>query len=189
MKAICILGSPKTNGNTAAILKATVNVIENSGIDTKIVCLGETKIGFCIGCKVCGETGICVQNDDMNQIIRDIYEADIVMLASPSYWGDVTAQMKQFIDRCTPYCNTNINRVPVPAGKHGAAIVIHAGQNKKENENLLSTFEHFLGHLDIPLQFKLTVEGVDKKEDLESRPAEFERARAFGQEIAEYLIG
>ncbi|MDR0839167.1 MAG: flavodoxin family protein [Oscillospiraceae bacterium] len=189
MRAICILGSPKANGNTAAILNEAVAVLENSGVDTRLVRLGEAKIGFCVGCKTCEQTGKCVRNDDMNQIIRDIYEADIVILASPSYWGDVTAQMKQFIDRCTPYGNTNVNRAPIPAGKLGAAIAVRAGQNKKENENLISTMEHFLGHLDIPLKFTLTVEGVDTREDLESRPAEFERARAFGREIAEYLIG
>ena len=79
-------------------------------------------------------------------------------------------QMKVFIDRCTPYYNNNQNRKPSSNNIKGAAIAIRAGQNKKENENLVHTFEHFLGHLNIPLISSFTVEGVNNGNDLESRP-------------------
>lgn len=183
MKATCVLGSPKANGNTATILKEVSQIIENSGVETVIFNLGQAQIGFCTGCKICDKTGICIQRDDMDTIIDSIYNSDIVIIASPSYWGDVTGQMKVFIDRCTPICNNNTNRFPIPTGKLGAAIVIRAGQNKKENEHLLSTIEHFLGHLDIPLQCRLTIEGINTQEDLYGRPFELERARDFAYEI------
>jgi multimeric flavodoxin WrbA len=169
-------------------LNAVVSELENSGIETEIIRLGDAKIGFCTGCKTCDKTGECVQHDDMGRIMSKIYAADIVVVASPSYWGDVTAQMKQFIDRCTPFCNNNANRQPIPTGKCGAAIAIRAGQNKKENEHLLATIEHFLGHLDIPLQHRFTIEGIKTREDLAGRPAELERARAFGREIIKHVI-
>ena len=183
MKAICIVGSPKENGSSAIIVKEIAGIFETSGIDTKIISLGAADINFCTGCKSCYQAGNCVHNDGMDEIIKDIYDSEIVVVASPSYWGDVTAQLKQFIDRCTPYCDTNPARAPMPPGKYGVAIAIRAGQNKGENENIVSTIEHFLGHLDIPLKFRFTIEGINSKEDLLQKPHEIERARTFGSEI------
>ena len=187
MKAVCILGSPRSNGNTATILKEITNTLSGNGIDVRNYNLGEMKINYCVGCRTCETTGNCIQNDDMYRIIADIYESDIVIMASPSYWGDVTGQMKVFIDRCTPYGNTNPHRLPVPVGKTGVAVVIRAGQNKKENETLISTIEHFLGHLDIPLKYKFTAEGISTEQDLKNNPAILENAAVLGKQIVDDL--
>jgi multimeric flavodoxin WrbA len=104
-------------------------------------------------------------------------------MASPSYWGDITGQMKVFIDRCTPYCNINPNRQSIPLGKIGVAVVVRAGQSRKENENLIATIEHFLGHLDIPLKHQFAVEGISTVKDLKNNPSVLERASIFGREI------
>ena len=65
----------------------------------------------------------------------------------------------------------------------GVAVAIRAGQNKKENENLVNTIEHFLGHLNIPLIANFTVEGIDTAEDLKNKPDALERAYDFGKSI------
>ncbi|MDR3001262.1 MAG: NAD(P)H-dependent oxidoreductase [Fibromonadaceae bacterium] len=123
------------------------------------------------------------QNDDMNKIIAKIYESDIIIMASPSYWGDVTGQMKVFIDRCMPYCNVNPNRLPIPIEKTGIVVAVRAGQNKKENKNLITTIEHFLGYLDIPLKYQFTIEGMSTEQDLKNNPSVLEKATDFGKEI------
>ena len=163
-------------------------MFESNGITTKTISLGSADIKFCVGCKSCYQTGKCIHNDGMIEIIECIFDSDIILIASPSYWGDVTAQMKQFIDRCTPYCDTNENCLPLLKGKHGAAVVIRAGQNKKENEKLLSTIEHFLGHLKIPLQYRFTAEGIDTEDDLVKNPVVMERAKNFADEIVKSII-
>lgn len=62
--------------------------------------LSEAKVNPCIACKYCfTHDGICVQNDDMNEILNDLNQADMLVLASPIYWFDVSAQTKCFIDR------------------------------------------------------------------------------------------
>lgn len=78
----------------------------------------------------------------MDGLLRDIFAADIVVLASPSYWGDVTGQMKVFIDRCLPVCNAKTGATPVPKGKIGIGVAIRAGHSQDENERLLGTFRH-----------------------------------------------
>lgn len=183
MKAICILGSPKPRGNTATILSEMERPLIEQGFDVVRHCLGECKINYCIGCTSCFKDGKCVQNDDIQIIMQDLLEANLVIMASPSYWGDVTGQMKVFIDRCTPYCNArHIDRISKNMTK-GVAIAVRAGRNKKENENLINTFEHFLGHLSIPLILSFTVESVDTAEDLACKPEILTAAYDFGKDI------
>jgi multimeric flavodoxin WrbA len=136
-----------------------------------------------VGCKSCYKTGICVHNDDVAKIVQEICAAQLVIIASPSYWGDVTAQLKTFIDRCTPYCDTNAERKLSPKHTKGVAVAIRAGGSKAENENLVNTIEHFLGHLNIPLISSFTVEEVDTSEDLANRPEILTDAYAFGKSI------
>jgi len=103
-----------------------------AGFESEIEILDNCRINFCKGCKQCETDLRCVQKDDMDRIIENIKNADLLVLASPSYWGDVTAQMKVFIDRCTPLCEY-INRQSLPEGKAGISISIRAGTQESEN--------------------------------------------------------
>lgn len=183
MKAICITGSPNLNGSTAAIAAEILRALEAQGMQTALVQLSAKNIGYCRGCKACYQTGACVQTDDVEEIVRELLAADLVIVASPSYWGDVTGQMKVFIDRCTPYGNLNPARRTATAAR-GAAVAVRAGTRRQENLHLVQTIEHFLGHLDIPLDGSFTVEGIDTRSDLESRPEILSDAYAFGGELA-----
>ena len=187
MKAVCILGSPKAKGNTATIVSEIIRALEINGIQTVLYQLGDLDIGYCCGCKSCYTTGKCVQTDDAQKIIPDIFEAQLVIVASPSYWGDVTGQLKVFIDRCTPYCNTNSARLPISSSARGVAVAVRAGGNKQENMNLVHTIEHFLGHLDIPLSSYFTVEGIDCENDLLQRPDTLTDAYVFGEKLFHLL--
>lgn len=188
MKVTYILGSPKPNGNTATILNKILHGLgEEHDIDVFKHCLGEENIKYCTGCKSCFIDGNCIHNDDVQKVMNDILQSQIVILASPSYWGDITGQMKVFIDRCTPYCNTNQASKLKEANIKGIALAVRAGQNKQENENLVHTFEHFLGHLNIPLIANFTVEGVDTKDDLERKPEILTSAYNFGKSIVALL--
>jgi multimeric flavodoxin WrbA len=184
MKAICIMGSPRLNGNTHSIASAVLEGLKSHGVQTALVRLSERNIGYCRGCKSCYQTGDCVQDDDVKQIVSDMLCADLVIVASPSYWGDVTAQLKTLLDRCTPYCNQNTGKLPVSTAAKGAAIAVRAGVNQQENLKLIETIEHFLGHLEIPLIASFTAEGVDTKEDLQRQPQILANAYIFGENLA-----
>lgn len=108
-------------------------------------------------------------------------------MASPSYWGDVTGQLKVFIDRCTPYSNTNLRRPERTLNIKGVAVAIRAGNSKGESLNLIHTIEHFLGHLDIPTVSFFTVEGINNKEDLLAQPQILADAHTFGESLCAFL--
>ena len=185
MKVISILGSPKPRGNTAAILSEIERPLNESGAEVVRYCLGECDIHYCTGCKSCYESGKCIHNDDVQTIIGELAGSDLVIVASPSYWGDVTGQMKVFIDRLTPYCNTK-HAERFTAVK-GVGVAVRAGRHKEENENLIHTMEHFLNHLGIPLISSFTAEGVDTVEDLQSQPEILTAAYDFGKSIVSSL--
>ena len=187
MKAICILGSPRPDGSTAAITAEIASALASRGIATTTYALHDAHIGMCCGCKSCDNTGECAQVDDMQKIIADIMGAQLLIVASPSYWGDVTAQLKRFIDRCTPYSNTCPMRRTPAAMPKGIAIAVRAGNGVQENLRLVHTIEHFLGHLDIPLLAQLTLEGINTKRDLDSRPNALADACALGLSVAHQL--
>lgn len=115
---------------------------------------------------VCARTGQCIQRDDMDLLIADLLIADVVVMASPSYWGDVTAQLKTFIDRCTPLSNTRLEKTIVPPGKRGIAVAVRAGQSLQENQHIVDTIAHMYGHLGITLAASVTLEGIRIPADL-----------------------
>lgn len=165
MKAVCIVGSPRESGNTAFIVEQIASGMRDGGAEVTRHLLGNLTIGYCRGCRACEESGRCVQRDDMDRVIADLLDADVVLIASPSYWGDVTGQLKVFIDRCLPLCNARIGTTPVPAGKVGIAVAIRAGTRQAENQHIIDTIEHYFGHLGIEPIARFTVEQIDLLSD------------------------
>ena len=184
MKIVCLLGSPRVSGNTDTIVAEILRGINRPDAEVVSHHLHQAVIGYCRGCKSCSVTGNCVIKDDVHTIVEDLLSAQLVIAASPSYWGDVTAQMKTFIDRCTPYGNTNDRRLTGPTGAKGVAVAVRAGPNQKENLNLVHTIGHFFGHLDIPLLSHFTAEGIDTAEDLWKNPSVLAAAFRFGESLS-----
>ncbi len=110
--------------------------------------------------------GKCIQNDDVEQMVINILTADLVLIVTPSYWGDVTGQLKTFFDRNTPYGNTNPNRKFQSSGAKGIAISVRAGKTETENQRILDSIEHYFGHMEIEIIAKISVCEVDSLEDL-----------------------
>ncbi|MCT4543063.1 MAG: flavodoxin family protein [Vallitalea sp.] len=102
MKVVAFNGSPRKNGNTYTLLKTVLEQIEKENIDTELIHVGDRNIHGCIACGMCRKKGNnrCVFDDDIvNECIEKIIEADGIILGSPVYFADLSAQMKAFIDR------------------------------------------------------------------------------------------
>lgn len=97
MKIVAINGSPRKEGNTAALLKAVV--AEHKDIDLVYFDLVDMKIKDCIACMHCKKHDSCSIKDDMTKIYAAMRECDAVVLASPIYMGAETGNMKSMVDR------------------------------------------------------------------------------------------
>ncbi len=99
---IAINGSPRRNGNTSILIRHVREELEKEGITTEEVNLGGSVARGCTACMKCVENqdGHCVFDDDIvNSCIDKMVEADGIILGSPVYFLDVTAEMKGLIDR------------------------------------------------------------------------------------------
>lgn len=102
MKVLAINGSPRKGGNTELLIKKAFEPLHAEGIETELVRIGGKKIRGCTACGKCMElqNGTCIILDDpINEIIQKMIEADGIILGSPTYFTDVTAEMKALIDR------------------------------------------------------------------------------------------
>jgi multimeric flavodoxin WrbA len=100
MNVLGISGSPKASGLTGLLLDKVLDGAKASGAHTEKIILNDLNFKACQECGGCDETGICSLDDDMRPVYEKLAKADAVVVASPVYFGNITAQLKAMIDRC-----------------------------------------------------------------------------------------
>ena len=102
MKVVAINGSPRKEGNTAALLKQLTTKLEAEGIETETINIGGKKVHGCTACMKCFENkdSKCIFDDDgINECITKMKDADGIVIGSPTYFADVNTETKALIDR------------------------------------------------------------------------------------------
>lgn len=103
MKVIAINGSPRKTGNTATLLKEALKGAESVGAEVKMINLYSLNFKGCTSCFSCkrkgGRTGHCATQDDLTEVLDEIMRCDVLLLGSPIYLGDVTGEMRSFMER------------------------------------------------------------------------------------------
>ena len=123
MKVVAINGSPRREGNTAILIRYVFREIEKVGIQTEMVQLAGVRIRGCMACFKCGENldkKCAVKDDPINEYIEKMLDADGIILASPTYFTDVTSEMKALIDRTGMVAKQNDDMF---RRKVGAAVI------------------------------------------------------------------
>lgn len=140
MKIIAINGSPKKERNTAFLLQAVLQAVENLGVESELINLTDYNIKPCIGCNKCLRAGICsIQDDDMKMLDEKMLNADGIVFGSPSYFMNVTGLMKNFIDRTRPL-HVYSNKLK---GKVGGAVTV-AGMRHGGQEFVIDYLERYM---------------------------------------------
>jgi len=99
MKIISYIASPRKEGNTAWVVNQILEAAKEKGAETQSFYCGELNINPCKGCLGCLKSDKCVINDDMQMLYAELKQADALILGSPVYMGQMTAQAKTFTDR------------------------------------------------------------------------------------------
>jgi multimeric flavodoxin WrbA len=123
MYALAVNGSPRKHGNTEILLNAVLSPLADAGWDTELFQIGGKTIKGCAACGKCAESkdGRCINTADVfNTVMEKMIRADAIILGSPTYFADVTAEMKALIDRSG---FTAMAGGRLFAGKIGAAVV------------------------------------------------------------------
>lgn len=112
MKVVAFNCSPRKEGNTYHMIKTVLDVIQKEGIETEIVQVGGHDLHGCRGCGGCrrNKDGKCVFSEDiLNECYWKMVEADGIIIGSPTYFADLTAEAKALIDRCGYVARSNDN--------------------------------------------------------------------------------
>jgi len=182
-KILAIMGSPRKNGNTHALLSKITESAQKDGAETKIIFLSGLNINECDGCQSCWKGKKCSKNDDMNNIYPLIIDSDVLIFGTPVYWFGPTALMKAFIDRLV-YFNCPENRAKIK-GKNALLIVPFEDDVLETAAPLIKMFEKSCEYLEINLIEKLIVPGVTKKGEVLEKKDIVEKCLEIGKKIAE----
>lgn len=123
MKVVAFNGSARKDGNTAILIRKVFAELEAEGIETELFQLAGKPIKGCIACAKCyknKDKRCAVDNDVMNECIEKMVEADGIILGSPTYFADVSTEMKALVDRAGFVARANSDMF---RRKPGAAVV------------------------------------------------------------------
>ena len=109
MKVIAINGSPRKEGNTFHALQMVGDELNNEGIQTEIIQVGDKKLQGCLGCGNCARNKDerCVIDDELNEWLQHMKKADGILLGSPVHYAGIGGTMKSFLDRAFMVAGVN----------------------------------------------------------------------------------
>lgn len=134
LKVVALNGSPHgAIGNISQMIQMVASALSQEDILVEEVHLSEKRVEYCVGCGICLQKGRCWRPDDHAGVVEKLLTADGIILASPVYFGHVTAQMKAFIDRSLAY-----GHKPRRTWKPGLAVSVSAGKGETETVHYLA---------------------------------------------------
>ena len=150
MKKIVIIdGGPRKSMNTAALLNAFAEGAKsvNEGIIVKIIRLYDLDYKGCVSCLACKLRGnasnICRFKDALTPVLEEIAQADGLVLGSPIYFGEVTGQMRTFLERLAfPWLSYNDYSMTAPKRIPVVLVETLNGTPERNNSNGFGTMEH-----------------------------------------------
>ena len=149
MKVVAFNGSARKDGNTAILIRHVFRELEKEEIDTELVQLSGSRIHGCIACMKCFENKdqrCSVKDDIANECIEKMLEADGIILGSPTYFANVSTEMKALIDRAGMVARANSDML---ARKVGAAVV---AVRRAGSIHVFNSMNHFflIGQMIVP---------------------------------------
>lgn len=187
MKVLAFQSSPRVDGNTDILLKEILKAVGKSGHDVRLFRLNAMNIKPCQDCGGCNNTGVCTVKDDMDEIYAAIREADRVILASPIFFFNLSAQAKMMIDRCQSFwCEKYLLKRTIPGGQYGRkGLLLLVGGMKKEAEIQCSeaTAKVFFRSISVPEHEMLSFTGIDAKGAILEHPTALKDAYMAGKKL------
>lgn len=176
MQILVLNGSPRPKGNTKQMIDAFVEGAHAAGHQVDVVDVCQKDIHGCRGCEYCHSrgNGACVQRDDMQEIYDLLKQAELLVLASPIYYHNLSGQLKCVIDRCYAVAYPS-----KPPKLKKAAMLLSSGDPNMYDGALFSFQGDFLDYLGLENAGVFTAHGEEN-----GSPAKLEALRAFGRSLS-----
>jgi len=181
LKILAIVGSPRLRGNTNYLVDQALEEAAKLGAQTEKIVLSQYVVNPCLGHQDCASFDACQQKDDAGWILDRFREADGVILATPVYYYNVSAQMKAFIDR-----NYFLYKHDQKYGAKVLGIIIVAEQIGIEDT--LHTLRQFTDDFNVEKdKIFVTCGYADRPGEVKNNLPLLEKARKLGRQMVESL--
>jgi len=186
---LALLGSPRRKGNTETVLDAAISGARGSDAFVEKIVLDKLSIKPCRECYTCSKNGHCIIEDDMQPLYRKILASNRIILASPIFFMNFSAQTKLMIDRCQCLWERKYGlseRLPDEVDgvlRKGSVIAVGGAHNRNLFEGILMTAKVFFDAINVKMDGTLLFRGIDEKNYMKSRPDLLELARQFGEKF------
>ena len=182
MKILAIVGSPRLKGNTSYLVNQALDEARKLGAQAEKIVLSKYEVNPCLGHDDCASLDSCRQKDDAGWILDRFCGADGVILATPVYYYNVTAQMKNFIDR-----NYFLYKKDERSRARAVGIIVVA--EAEGIEDTLHTLNQFVDWaFDVDEDKRLIVTGyAGRVGEVKDNLSLLEEARKLGKQMVERL--
>jgi multimeric flavodoxin WrbA len=192
VKVLGIYGSPRKGGNTDLMLDRILEGARQAGAEVESLYVRKLKISGCLECGSCDDTGECVIQDDMHAVYPLFQKADVIFLASPNFFYNVTGQVKLLIDRSQAMWSKRLlektpeQRRSYDSGK-GYLICIGATKGKNLFVGVELTVKYFFDALDMTYEGKLLIDRVEEKGAILNHPDAMDQGFDLGKSAVESM--
>ena len=174
MKTVCLLGSPRRDGNSDRLAQRFLTKAEALGSEVRTFALSEIEFSGCRSLYRCKtDLDHCGQYDGLTPVLAAVAQADVVVLVSPIFFTNVTSQLKAAIDRffsfLVPDYSTNPVKSRLPAGRT-IVLVQTQGEAEEQYGDILERFSFGFRYLGFDHQYLVRAWGVRAPDDLEHHP-------------------
>ena len=189
MKMVCLLGSPRPRGNSALIADRFCRAAEAVGAEVQTFSLNKLKYRGCQACMTCKtKLDRCVLKDDLTQVLDAIRDAQVLVMASPIYYGEVSSQLKAFIDRTFSYLVPDFPTNPHPSrlapGKKLVMILAQGDPGEQQYADVFPRYEGFFRWYGFEDNHVLRACGVLGPGEVEGRQEILSGAKELARKIA-----
>ncbi len=187
MYILGISGSPRRGGNTETLLDEALSGAREAGAKCEKIVLNELKMVPCQECETVKDDGTCKIEDDFQIVYSKIKKADGIIVASPIFFGSLSAQTKIMIDRyqCEWRYKNILKKTRQAKKKHGGFICVEASDREDFINNAKSIIKNFFVTTDIKYNTELIAKGLEKKTDASTRPDLLKQAYALGKSLVQ----
>jgi multimeric flavodoxin WrbA len=174
MLILGLQGSPRKKGNTNFLLSTFLQAAEQKGAATRIISVAESNILPCKEYVVCEKKGTCPIDDDMaGEIYGLLRQAEVVVLASPIFFYNMTSQLKALVDRCQVFWARKYRLKlsdPLKATRRGYLLSVAATRGKTLFDGLQLTTKYFFDAIDARFDGSLVYRGMEGPKDMANHP-------------------
>lgn len=182
MKVLGFVGSPREGSNTGIMVDEVLKGASDEGAETKVFNLNKMNIKPCQACQHCkGNAGECATNDDMQDIYKEIKEADAFVLGAPIYMWQMSAQAKMFTDRLYAFFKTGFEE---KYGKKDVALVFTQGNPEDMFAGYIDSTKDMFNFLGYNVKGVLSAKGNQAPGDVKSKENVLKKARGIGKDLA-----